>query len=139
MPIYACTTQQGALTQEQRNKIAAGITEIHCRLLNAPPMFVHVLFTEMTIGWCFSGAEPSRVSMVRASIREGRTFAMKHKLMDEISQFWTQVTGVEKNDLLVSLTENPGANAMEFGLILPEPKDDDKWLIENGFKKGVKA
>ena len=42
MPVYRCNTPAGALSQDQRNRIAQAFTEVHCSITNAPRHFVQV-------------------------------------------------------------------------------------------------
>jgi hypothetical protein len=45
---------------------------------------------------------------------------------------WIRVTGQSEAELMVSLTETDPANAMEAGLILPEPGQEHQWFDQNG-------
>jgi hypothetical protein len=53
--------------------------------------------------------EPERV--VRARLT---------RILRELSQMWTRLTGQPEEELLVSLWENPAENAMEGGSIFPD-------------------
>ncbi|ORW74927.1 hypothetical protein [Mycobacterium saskatchewanense] len=52
-------------------------------------------------------------------------------MLYEFTQMWTRITGQSEADLLVSLIEANPANAMEFGLILPEPGQEVGWFDNN--------
>ena len=47
---------------------------------------------------------------------------------------WTRVTGQSEGELLVVLNEADPANAMEAGLIMPEPGQEQQWFDENRAK-----
>ncbi len=40
MPFYRCTVPAGALTGEQKQRIATAITDVHCGISAAPRNFV---------------------------------------------------------------------------------------------------
>lgn len=44
---------------------------------------------------------------------------------------WADITGQSEAELLVTLTEADPANAMEAGLILPEPGQESMWFAED--------
>lgn len=131
MPFYNCFCPASFLSNDAKKRIARGITDIHCGLTGAPRQFVHVIFSEYTSENGFSAGEPSRASLVRGFIRVGRTQEVKEELLREISELWIREAGTPPENLLVSLSENPGTNAMEGGVLLPHPKDDEAWLREH--------
>ena len=47
MPYYRCLIPRGALDKDQRSRIAAAFTDIHCGISTAPRSFVHVAFMEV--------------------------------------------------------------------------------------------
>jgi phenylpyruvate tautomerase PptA (4-oxalocrotonate tautomerase family) len=128
MPFYTCIFKQGLLNQLQKEKIAAGITNIHCDLTAAPRHFVHVVFEHYAEGDGFSGGLPSQAALIRGSIRAGRTQEIKEQLLQRLTDLWLQEsTETNKDNVLVTLTEVPGTNVMEGGILLPHPKDDAEW------------
>lgn len=134
MPFYTCISEEGLLDDEQKERIALGITEIHCGLTGAPRHFVHVIFDTYISGNGFSGGQPSRGAFIRASIRGGRSQQVKEKLLHELTELWLAISPrTKRGDMLVSLLETPGTNVMEGGVLMPHPRDDAKWLIEHGF------
>jgi len=134
MPFYNCISQEGLITADQRERIALGITDIHCRLTGAPRYFVHVLFDTYSPESAYSGGTRSRAAFIRGSIRAGRTQEVKEQLLQQLTELWLGVCPRTKPaDLLVTLLETPGSNVMEGGILLPHPKDDAKWLAEKGF------
>ena len=44
MPYYRVITPKNALSYEQRQKIALGVTDVHCDISAAPRNFVHTEF-----------------------------------------------------------------------------------------------
>lgn len=133
MPNYHCIIHEELVPPAVRAKLAIGITDIHCELTGAPRHFVHVLFWPILPENSFSGGVPAKLAIVKAQIRRGRSKEVKEALLSKITALWIELTGMSKNSLLVALSEIPGENAMEFGLILPDPQFDQEWLEENGF------
>lgn len=133
MPFYTCISKTGLLDQTQKTKLAAGITDIHCELTGAPKHFVHVFFDYYAPEDGFSGGAPSNAALVRGSIRLGRPQQLKEDLLQRLSDLWLAICpATRKEDLLVTLTEVPGTNVMEGGILLPHPKDDAEWEAKHG-------
>ncbi len=132
MPNYHCLIQDELISRSARDAIAKGITDIHCAATGAPRFFVHVLFWPIEAENCYSGGTNAQVAIIRAQVRQGRTPELKRRLLEEISELWVKETGMSKNNLLVTFDEIPGENAMEFGMILPEVRDEAEWLAQHG-------
>lgn len=131
MPIYQCYCPRGLLTITAKAEVAGEITTIHCQATGAPEAFVNVLFHEISAGNCFVAREPSAHSYLFGHIRHGRDLQTRQGMLYEFTQMWTRITGQSEADLLVSLIEANPANAMEFGLILPEPGQEVGWFDNN--------
>ena len=134
MPFYTCIHRDGLLSDDNKQSIAKGITDIHCELTGAPRHFVHVMFQGYVPTDGFTGGQPSGVVNIRGAIRLGRSQETKEQMLRRMTDLWRSVcpqTAVA--DIVVSLAENPGTNVMEAGVLLPHPKDDDAWLLRNGF------
>jgi phenylpyruvate tautomerase PptA (4-oxalocrotonate tautomerase family) len=120
MPIYQCISPEGRLDESVREKLAEEITRIHCNATGVPPTFVNVMFTDMPAGRYFVAGKPSGHSVLSGAIRLGRDVETRQRILRELSQMWTRLTGQPEQELLVSLWENPAENAMENGSIFPE-------------------
>lgn len=131
MPVYQCYSPTGLLTNSAKAQIADEITTIHTNATGAPELFVNVLFHEVQKGDCFVARKPSGHSYLFGVIRRGRVLETRQAMLREFSRMWTRVTGQSEARLLVALTEFDPANAMEAGLILPEPGQEPQWLDEN--------
>lgn len=136
MPFYNCISREGLLDDEQKKRIALGITDIHCELTGAPRHFVHVLFDSYAPQNAYSGGNPSSAAFIRASIRGGRSQEVKEQLLQRLTDLWLDACpATSRADLLVSLLETPGTNVMEGGVLMPHPKDDATWMAEHGFSE----
>lgn len=131
MPIYQCYSPKGLLTTSAKAKLADEITTIHTSATGAPELYVNVLFHEIPEGDCFVARKPSTHSYVFGLIRHGRDLETRQAMLRDFSRMWTRVTGQSEAELLVALSEVDPANAMEAGLILPEPGQEQEWFDEN--------
>lgn len=135
MPFYNCIVKKGLVNQDEKDQLAAGITEIHCRLTGAPRYFVHVVFSYFEPEDAFSAGVKSDFSFIRAGHRAGRPTELKHQMMRELSELWHRVVKNTKPDtLMITFSETGPGNVMEGGMILPHPKDDAEWKCKNGFE-----
>ena len=101
-------------------------------MTGAPRMFVHVAFVEAKRGTCYSGGELSKVSFVFANWRAGRPIELKQTFLKTVAEMWARETRTDIKDVLVSISELPAENAMEFGQILPPPSQEKEWLTQHG-------
>jgi phenylpyruvate tautomerase PptA (4-oxalocrotonate tautomerase family) len=122
MPVYRCTVPAGALDDDARKRIAGAITTVHCDVTDAPPTFVHVIYSE-------TDASTYDVS---GTIRAGRSDAVKRALVDGLRDAVAAIAGVEAADVTVSTEDIPASWAMEGGELLPEPGDEAAWFARLG-------
>jgi phenylpyruvate tautomerase PptA (4-oxalocrotonate tautomerase family) len=120
VPIYQCISPEGLLDQSARGELAEEITRIHCDATGVPRSFVNVMFIDVPNGRYYVAGKPSAHSVLSGAIRAGRDVATRQRILRELSQMWTRLTGQPEDELLISLWENPAENAMEGGLIFPE-------------------
>jgi phenylpyruvate tautomerase PptA (4-oxalocrotonate tautomerase family) len=131
MPIYQCVCPEGLLDESTREAIAEEITRIHCDATGVPPSFVNVMFTDMPPGTYFVAGKPSGHTVLSGAIRVGRDIATRQRILRELSQMWTRLTGQTEGELLISLWESPPENVMEAGLIFPGLGQEEQWFAEN--------
>lgn len=131
MPLYQCYSPKGLLSESAKAQIADEITTIHTYATGAPESYVSVVFHDIADGDCFVARKPSTHSYLLGTIRHGRDLETRQSMLRDLSRMWTRVTGQSEAELLVVLTEADPANAMEAGLILPEPGHEQEWFDEN--------
>jgi phenylpyruvate tautomerase PptA (4-oxalocrotonate tautomerase family) len=131
MPVYKCYSPKGLLTQSAKAQIADEITTIHTNATGAPELYVNVLFHEIPEGDWFVARKPSTHSYLFGYIRHGRDLGTRQAMLGKFSRMWTRITGQSEAEFLVVLAEADPANAMEAGLILPEPGHEQEWFDEN--------
>lgn len=128
MPFYECFVPEGAITQDQKARVAGEITRIHCEATGAPESFVNVVFHAVRSGDYFVAGRPAAVVRIRGNIRAGRNQATKSRLLVDLSAMWTRETGLPEANLTVSLMEFPAANSLKAGRAVPEPGREAEWL-----------
>jgi phenylpyruvate tautomerase PptA (4-oxalocrotonate tautomerase family) len=119
MPIYQCICPEGLIDESTRGKLAVQITRIHCDATGVPPSFVNVMFLEVPSGRYFVAGKPSAHSILDGAIRVGRDLETRQRILRELSQLWTRLTGQPEEELLISLWENLAENVIEAGSIFP--------------------
>ncbi|OBK85014.1 tautomerase family protein [Mycolicibacter sinensis] len=131
MPIYQCYSPAGLLSGPQKSRIAKEITAIHTKQTGAPELFVNVLFHQIADGDCFVAGKTAAHSYLFGLIRHGRDLDTRQQMLRQFSRMWAEVTAQPEAEFLVVLTEADPANAMEAGLVLPEPGQETRWFAEN--------
>ena len=119
MPRYTCTTSQ-TLPAETKAALAAAITSTNSEIIGSPTRYVHVMIHELAENF-YTDSQPSDFLIVEASIRAGRSDAMKTQLAREISRTSSLSTGIPESKLLVSIKETSARFVSEGGAIMPEP------------------
>jgi phenylpyruvate tautomerase PptA (4-oxalocrotonate tautomerase family) len=120
MPLYTVMTQEGLLSAEQRDVIAAELTRIHTAAMNVPAHFVHSIFPTYPRNHAFVAANHSPVASILGVIRTGHTAEEKMSLVQALWKMFQDNTGVSDRELSVALQEVAPSQAMENGVIMPE-------------------
>ena len=120
MPLYTVMTQDGLLSDQQRDVIAAELVRIHTTTTGVPANFVHSIFPTYPQNHAYVAAERSAVASIVGVIRAGRSPEQKSQLVQAIWKMFQDNTGVSDRDLSVALQEVPPSQAMENGMIMPE-------------------
>ncbi len=129
MPTYAFTTAR-ELTADQRAKLVESVTTIHQVEAKAPRYFVQVVFYKLEPGAMFIGGEaasPDHV-WVRSDIRSGRTREQKARMLQRIMRETSEILGISEQAVWVYISDIPAHGVLEFGNVLPEPGEEEKWL-----------
>lgn len=135
MPFYQVIVKQGSLNAAEKEALARGMTEIHCRLTGAPKHFVHVVFSYFDPADAYTAGEQSNFSFIRAAHRAGRGAELKYQLLTQMADLWqATVSGARREDLMITITETGPGNVMEGGVMLPDPKDDEAFKLRTGLE-----
>ncbi|MEJ2867728.1 tautomerase family protein [Actinomycetospora sp. OC33-EN08] len=124
MPYYQFTAPAGSATLARKAEIAAAFTKVHCEVTGAPSAYVQCSFTEVAPDSIFVAGEPVSGPRMVGLIRQGRSKDLRAKLLHGLADAWCEITGDSKDDVALFLLEQPGANIMEGGVILPEASED---------------
>jgi phenylpyruvate tautomerase PptA (4-oxalocrotonate tautomerase family) len=120
MPLYTVMTQEGLLSAQQRDVIAADLVRIHTTAMNVPANFVHSIFPTYPRNHAYVAADRSPVSSIVGVIRAGHTPEEKSRLVQALWKMFQEKTGVSDRELSVALQEVAPSQAMENGVIMPE-------------------
>jgi phenylpyruvate tautomerase PptA (4-oxalocrotonate tautomerase family) len=120
MPLYTVMTQEGLLSAQQRDVIAAEIVRIHTTAMGVPANFVHSIFPTYPRNHAYVAADRFPVSSIVGVIREGHTPEEKSRLVQSLWKMFQDKTGVSDRELSVALQEVAPSQAMENGVIMPE-------------------
>ena len=120
MPFYQFTVPTGGATLQHKAEIAAAMTKVHSEVTGAPGAYVHCSFVEVPPGSIFVAGEPVEGPRMVGLLRQGRSPKIRAKLLHGFADAWSGITGDDRKSLAIFLSEIPGANAMEEGVILPE-------------------
>jgi hypothetical protein len=120
MPLYTVLTQDGFLSAEQRDVIAAEIVVLHTAAMNVPAHFVHSVFATYPRNHAYVAANHAPVASIVGVIRAGHTPEEKTRLVRALWKMFQGETRISDRDLSIALQELPASQAMENGAIMPE-------------------
>jgi phenylpyruvate tautomerase PptA (4-oxalocrotonate tautomerase family) len=120
MPLYTVMTQDGSLSAEQRDAIAAELVRIHTTAMGVPAYFVHSVFPTYPQNHAYVAADRTPVASIVGVIRAGHTPDEKSRLVRALWKMFQDKTGASDRELSVALQEVPASQAMENGVIMPE-------------------
>lgn len=121
MPLYTVSAPQ-EISSLARQRIAQGITDIHCELTGALPQFVQVVFSfNVPLTKKFKGH-------LLGSIRAGRPPEIKAALTHQISECIAKNLNTQRENIQAVLLDVPASWVIEGGEIMPEPGDEEDWL-----------
>ena len=118
MPLYTAITEDGAISDEDKAKIADEITQIHCLIMKVPKHFVRVIFLSYPKGSGYTGGVEAATAALNCVLRAGHTAEEKTDLLRLLWEKFQTLTGLATDQLALSLHEIPSTNAMEMGTIM---------------------
>ena len=125
MPFYHAIVRPELLSDEQRQRFAQEVVDVHCGVTGAPPSFVHVLITEDDRG----RLEQGRNASINGTIRSGRTPAQKDEIATRLSQALAGLAAVDPGTVETRTRDIEASFTMEGGSLLPEPgtPEEEAW------------
>ncbi|HLY40303.1 MAG TPA: tautomerase family protein [Terracidiphilus sp.] len=118
MPLYTAITQEDAVSNETKVKIAEEITRIHTSVMKVPKNFVRVVFLSYPKGSGFTGGSEAPTAALNCVLRSGHTAEDKAEMLKQLWTMFQDLTGTATEQLALSLQEVPSSNAMEMGQIM---------------------
>ena len=118
MPLYTAITQEDAVSNETKVKIAEEITRIHTSVMKVPKNFVRVVFLSYPKGSGFTGGSEAPTAALNCVLRSGHTAEDKAEMLKQLWTMFQELTGTATEQLALSLQEVPSSNAMEMGQIM---------------------
>lgn len=132
MPIYQCVTSGIDLTDEQRDRIAHGITTIHHHETQAPEPFIRVAFMPLPLGLMYTAGKVEPSIIINGGIRAGRSELTRRQLMKRLHELVVEVVGVPIDQIVIVASDTPNGWALEAGIPMPEPTPEAEaaWFAE---------
>jgi phenylpyruvate tautomerase PptA (4-oxalocrotonate tautomerase family) len=126
MPVYQFGTIGIQLDDDQRDRLATGITRIHSEETKAPEPFIRVVFLPIPEGFGYTAGVRAASVIVNGGIRAGRSDATRHAIMGRIHDLVLEVIDVPAGKVVVSTMDLPSQWLMEAGLVMPQPNPEDE-------------
>ncbi|MDO8208864.1 tautomerase family protein [Conexibacter sp. CPCC 206217] len=126
MPVYQFGAIGVPLDEDQRDRLAEGITRIHSEETNAPEPFIRVVFLPIPEGFGYTAGGVAPSVIVNGGIRAGRSDATRHAIMRRIHELVLDVVGVPAGQIVVSTMDLPSQWLMEAGLVMPQPIPEEE-------------
>ncbi len=132
MPTYTIFTPRDQINAGQRQAIAREVTAAHNAVTGANSFFAQVTFQDVEPGKWFMGGKPleGRQVYLCGHIRGGRPAEMKSRLLTEMRDALVRCTSVSPGEVWVYIVELPPSLMIEYGRVLPEPGQEQRWLEE---------
>lgn len=118
MPLYTAITQEGFVSEKTKTEIAKEITRIHTSVMKVPSSFVRVIFLSYPNGSGFTAGEDAPTAALNCVLRIGHTFEEKMDMLKQLWAMFQKLTGIDTDQLAISLQEVPSSNAMEMGQVM---------------------
>ncbi len=130
MPTYICRAT--GLDEGTMAALASAITTVHTDVTGANGFFAQVLFEPLDPIRCFLGGRrlEGEHCFVHGHIRAGRSAIDRATLVERIVAAVSAVLAVPTHAVWVYLAELPPRAMAEYGVLLPEPGGEARWVSE---------
>jgi len=120
--MYTVSTRE-PLPPANREALATAITDTHCALTGAPPIFVNVVFSHGI------PLDPAVNVHLLANVRKGRSEDTNRVLTGQMAERLWEILEVPGDRQKIVILEIPARWVMEGGEVLPEPGEEanSKW------------
>jgi phenylpyruvate tautomerase PptA (4-oxalocrotonate tautomerase family) len=120
VPLYTITTQTGTLSYDAKSKLAAELTEMHCKISGVPENWVHVVFNDYPAGNGFTAGKAAATAALTLVMRGGRSVEYKRDLLKRLWLLLQTKTRAPDEQIVIGIQEVPASQAMEMGQIMPD-------------------
>jgi phenylpyruvate tautomerase PptA (4-oxalocrotonate tautomerase family) len=128
MPVYTCTAAASTLSADAKAELAAEVSRIHSEVNHVPSTYVNVVFNELPADNLYTDGRPAQPLLINGWVRTGHPDDGTSRLVAEIADAATRVTGIPAQRVLVVIQHSPARFAMEGGRVLSEPGQEQAWL-----------
>jgi phenylpyruvate tautomerase PptA (4-oxalocrotonate tautomerase family) len=98
VPLYTVMTQDGLLSVQQRDVIAAELVRIHTTPMGVPANFVHSIFPTYPRNHAYVAADRTPVASIVGVVRAGHTPEEKSRLVQALWEMFQDKTGVSDGE-----------------------------------------
>ena len=113
MPVYTCTAAASTLSADAKAELAAEVTRIHSEVNHVPSTYVNVVFNELPAEDIYTDGRPAKPLIVTGWVRSGHPDDETSRLVAEIADAATRVTGIPAQRVLVLIWNSPARFAIE--------------------------
>ena len=130
MPTYVIRAPKASLTAAVKQQLARQVTSVHSRVTAGADACVQVLFFGTEADDCYLGGQMLRAPhcFIQGHIRAGRSALERAELIRELLPSASELLGVPRYAIWIYISELPPRAMAEFGHLLPEQGDEERWL-----------
>ena len=125
MVIYNCTTTESTLSAQQKSELANEIIRIHSAINHVPIRYINVVFNELPGDSVYTGGVPASPLLVGSLFRSGHPASETTRLVGEIADAVTRVTGIPGDRIISVAQTTPAQFAFVHGRFFPDPSEED--------------
>jgi len=128
MPVYTCTTETSNVECRHQGGPRRRITRIHSTVNHVPTTYVNVVFHGLAADDVYTDGRRAQPLLINGWVRTGHPDDETSRLVAQIADAATRVTGIPADRVLVVIQNSPAHFAIEGGRVLPEPGEEQAWL-----------
>ena len=128
MPVYTCTTERATLSADIKAALAGEITRIHSAVNHVPTTYVNVVFHGLAADDVYTDGRQTQPLLINGWVRTGHPDDEASRLVAQIADAATRVTGIPADHVLVVIQNSPAHFAIEGRRVLPEPGEEQVWF-----------
>ena len=108
--------------------LAGEITRIHSTVNHVPTTYVNVVFHGLAADDVYTDGRQAQPLLINGWVRTGHPDDETSRLVAQIADAATRVTGIPADRVLVVIQNSPAHFAIEGGRVLPEPGEEQVWF-----------